>query len=175
MITIETSAVVVDAIKNWMKANPGKLVPNSKKVLNDTNICLEDSFDYTDCRHKAYKELENEGFKVEYLDTSKIVACLVLSKPDVDIKEKMNWDAVNAKFGDAGIRIRKDHNKQRASNAALKVFEAINAMKGSEELRPLIIADLLRRYERYGLADLVEAGWNWKPKEGKQSEGMEEG
>lgn len=30
---------------------------------------------------------------------------------------------------------------------------------------PFIIGHLLRKYERYGLAALVEEAWNWKPKE----------
>lgn len=29
---------------------------------------------------------------------------------------------------------------------------------------PFIIGALLRLYERYGLADIVETAWDWKPK-----------
>lgn len=35
---------------------------------------------------------------------------------------------------------------------------------------PYIIGHMLRRYERYGLADLVEMAWDWKPKEGEDDD-----
>jgi len=42
-----------------------------------------------------------------------------------------------------------------------KIFIALR--KIDERLMPYIIGYLLRQYKRYGLADLVEMGWNWKP------------
>ena len=41
------------------------------------------------------------------------------------------------------------------------------------ELIPFIIGHLLRKYERYGLADIVEYAWNWKSDGWKPPEGRE--
>jgi hypothetical protein len=46
-----------------------------------------------------------------------------------------------------------------------KVYMALRKLP--EAYIPFIIGYLLRQYERYGLAELVENGWDWKPKEGK--------
>lgn len=45
-----------------------------------------------------------------------------------------------------------------------KVYMALRKLP--EALIPLIIGYLLRQYNRYGLAELVEQGWNWKSEEG---------
>lgn len=47
-----------------------------------------------------------------------------------------------------------------------KVYMALRKLP--ETLIPGIIGYLLRQYNRYGLAELVEQGWNWKPKEGER-------
>lgn len=44
-----------------------------------------------------------------------------------------------------------------------KLFMALR--KVPAQFIPYIIGHMLRRYERYGLAALVEEAWNWKPKE----------
>lgn len=55
--------------------------------------------------------------------------------------------------------------KRRAEKVAEKMVETINKLPDAAELAPLVISNILVCYERYGLADLVEHGWNWKPKE----------
>jgi len=42
-----------------------------------------------------------------------------------------------------------------------KVYDALKKLP--EEVIPLIIGYILRRYKRYGLAYLVESAWDWKP------------
>lgn len=53
--------------------------------------------------------------------------------------------------------------ENRARKAAQKIAEKIDNLPDAEELRPLIIKELLKSYDRYGLAALVEKGWNWLP------------
>lgn len=48
----------------------------------------------------------------------------------------------------------------KAEIAASKLHIAMR--KVSDRNVALIIGALLRRYERYGLADIVETCWNWK-------------
>ncbi|MCX7773375.1 MAG: hypothetical protein N2376_09720 [Clostridia bacterium] len=50
----------------------------------------------------------------------------------------------------------------KAEIVASKIHMAIS--KAPDHQIPYIIGALLRKYERYGLADLVETAWNWKPK-----------
>lgn len=56
----------------------------------------------------------------------------------------------------------------KAEQFGAKVHSAL--WKLPEALIPLIIGYVLRRYRRYGLAELVEKGWNWKPEEGKRTD-----
>lgn len=49
-----------------------------------------------------------------------------------------------------------------------KVYMALRRLP--EALIPGIIGYLLRQYNRHGLAELVEQGWNWVPKEGEAIE-----
>lgn len=46
--------------------------------------------------------------------------------------------------------------------AGAKIHMAMR--KVPESFIPKIIGFLLRQYNRHGLADLVEVGWDWKPK-----------
>jgi hypothetical protein len=54
-------------------------------------------------------------------------------------------------------------NKQRAKKIAEKIIQAIDKMHDSKILIPMIIAEILKHYERYGLAELIINGWDWKP------------
>ena len=56
-----------------------------------------------------------------------------------------------------------------AEIAASKLHMALR--KVPEKHIPYIIGALLRRYERYGLADIVETCWEWKAKEWNPKEG----
>ena len=58
----------------------------------------------------------------------------------------------------------------RAKKIAGKIILALDKLHDTENLKPLIVAEILKHYERYGLAELVLKGWNWKPdKEGKEA------
>jgi hypothetical protein len=48
----------------------------------------------------------------------------------------------------------------KAEIAGSKIYMAMRKMP--EAMVPLIIGHLLRMYKRYGLADIVEAAWNWR-------------
>lgn len=58
---------------------------------------------------------------------------------------------------------------------AEKIHMALRKIEQMDPKRiPLIIGSLLRRYERYGLADIVETAWSWKSDGWKPPEGREE-
>lgn len=57
----------------------------------------------------------------------------------------------------------------KAEIAASKLHMALR--KVSEKHIPYIIGALLRKYERYGLADIVETAWSWKSDGWKPPEG----
>lgn len=53
-----------------------------------------------------------------------------------------------------------------------KIYVALMKIEKNAPIRiPKIIGYLLRKYERYGLADIVEMAWDWIPPErrGKQN------
>lgn len=41
--------------------------------------------------------------------------------------------------------------------------------KVSDKNVALIVGALLRRYKRYGLAEIVEMAWDWKPRESDET------
>lgn len=49
-----------------------------------------------------------------------------------------------------------------------KVYMAL--MKLPETLIPFVIGYILRQYNRHGLAELVEQGWDWRKEEGETVE-----
>ncbi len=49
-----------------------------------------------------------------------------------------------------------------ANKAAERIGKAIDSLHGADKLIPLILAALLDRYGRHGLADLVRMAWNWR-------------
>jgi hypothetical protein len=49
-----------------------------------------------------------------------------------------------------------------AEKAAARIGTAMDSLHNADKLIPLILTALLRRYGRYGLAELVEKGWNWR-------------
>lgn len=50
----------------------------------------------------------------------------------------------------------------KCQQAAEKIYTALR--KVPIRFIPYIIGHLLRKYERYGLADIVETAWDWRPK-----------
>lgn len=61
----------------------------------------------------------------------------------------------------------------RSEKVAKKIVETIDKLPDAQQLRPLIIHDMLLLYERYGLAELVRCGWDWKPKPEKEKQGQD--
>lgn len=58
---------------------------------------------------------------------------------------------------------------RKAEFYGLKIYTAM--VKIPEALIPGIIANILRRYGRFGLAELVEKGWNWRRNDSEEVEG----
>ncbi|MDD5287030.1 MAG: hypothetical protein PHD54_14350 [Desulfuromonadaceae bacterium] len=103
--------------------------------------------------------LESQGFEFYEIDKGKY-------KP-------FGWRRGNVKFSsDKIIKLRveqireiveKVNREELMSKTKIAAEKIKNWLKNAPEaLMPYIIGELLRQYGRYGLADLVEAGWNWR-------------
>jgi len=55
--------------------------------------------------------------------------------------------------------------ENRANKLAQRIIEKINEQLDAEELPSLLIAELLRKYNKPELATIVSLGWNWSPRE----------
>lgn len=89
MVTDGKTRIIIEAIKDWMKRNPGKLVPAVKIICEGMELTESDKSNYTHCKRQAFKQLERAGYKLSYLDNSHNVACVEgFSAPD-DVGHKV--------------------------------------------------------------------------------------